>query len=137
MKMLMERALEFCTNKPAMHPFTHVYRCKPSIYWRDIEHRTNRIMIKYIKDENGQAASPINGVIYGLFFSARLLMSGMLPQSSPFGDVRMVMPAALLLDPDLYNLYFSDFCMFFDSLYRVIIYDSFFQIVISLHIMLR
>ncbi|KAE9555694.1 hypothetical protein FO519_001046 [Halicephalobus sp. NKZ332] len=110
MEQLLERALSFCGDgRSNVHPFRILYRCKPEYYWQDIVETSNSIMIKYIKDENGQAASPINGAIYGLFFSARLLPSGALPSSSPFGNIRMSLPAEVLLHPDRVNFYFSDF----------------------------
>lgn len=113
MEQLLEKALNYCGDgRSNVHPFRILYRCKPECYWQDIVERSNSIMMKYIKDENGQAASPINGAIYGLFFSARLLPFGALPPSSPFGNIRMSLPAEVLLDPDRVNFYFSDFCKF-------------------------
>uniref|UniRef100_A0A7E4UMJ7 PHYHIP_C domain-containing protein n=1 Tax=Panagrellus redivivus TaxID=6233 RepID=A0A7E4UMJ7_PANRE len=110
MKQLYERAVFFCSRaRNAMHPFQLLYRCKPQIYWDDIKIRSRCIMHKYIKDENGQAANPINGNIHGLFFSARLMPDGSLPPTSPFGNVRMCIPANFLLDPDRVDLYFCDF----------------------------
>jgi hypothetical protein len=45
------------------------------------------IMEPYMKDNNGDQASPINGAIKGLFFAARVdRISGLPPQQSPFGD---------------------------------------------------
>lgn len=60
---LMDKALNFVGKN--MRPFSFLYRCKPKIYWDDIYFRTDAIMEKYIKDNNGQAASPINGAISG------------------------------------------------------------------------
>lgn len=45
----------------------------------------------------------------GLFFSARTLADGMIPPSSPFGDIRMIVPAITLLDPNRVSLFFCDF----------------------------
>ena len=81
-------------------------------------------METYKKDYNGQAANPINDVIKGmndlivpnynfdlsgLFFSVRTLSDGSLPPGSPFGEIRMVLPATTLLNPHLINMYFCDF----------------------------
>uniref|UniRef100_A0A914WWF9 Phytanoyl-CoA hydroxylase-interacting protein-like C-terminal domain-containing protein n=1 Tax=Plectus sambesii TaxID=2011161 RepID=A0A914WWF9_9BILA len=107
MLMLHKRAVEFVGT--SMHPFRVIYRCKPKPYFDDIRYRTGAIMEKYLKDNNGQAASSINGVISGLFFSARLLPDGSLPLQSPFGDIRMVIPAPTILDPGRVRMYFSDF----------------------------
>uniref|UniRef100_A0AC35FP48 Phytanoyl-CoA hydroxylase-interacting protein-like C-terminal domain-containing protein n=1 Tax=Panagrolaimus sp. PS1159 TaxID=55785 RepID=A0AC35FP48_9BILA len=107
---LLQKAYDHvCANRPQMHPFRILYRCKPQCYWDDIQVRSENIMRKYIKDDNGQAANPTNGMIFGLFFSARLLPNGTLPPSSPFGNVRMTLPAEVLLDPERVNMYFSDF----------------------------
>ncbi|KAI1725987.1 phytanoyl-CoA hydroxylase-interacting protein-like [Ditylenchus destructor] len=107
MDLLMCRALT-CTGT-RMQSFIHVYRCKPRVYWNDIHYRRNGIMEKYIKDNNGQAASPVNAEIYGLFFTARSLSDGSMVTTSPFGDIRMKIPAIKLLDPERVNYYFSDY----------------------------
>ncbi|KAI1722747.1 PAS domain-containing protein [Ditylenchus destructor] len=67
-----------------MHPYENFYRIKPKRYFDEIYEKDyeNRIMRKYLKDENGHVASPINGEIKGLFFSARLI-NGKLPPTSP------------------------------------------------------
>lgn len=57
--MLHKRAVEFVGT--SMHPFRMIYRCKPKAYFDDIRYRTGAIMEKYLKDNNGQAASSING----------------------------------------------------------------------------
>lgn len=80
-------------------------------------------MLKYIKDENGQAACPINGALYGLFFSAKVLKTGELPPTSPFGDVRMRIPAEDLLNPLKHNMYFADFCEFYFYKHSTLIND--------------
>lgn len=63
-RKLMGRAMDFTSN--AMQAFSFLYRCKPKIYWDDIYFRTNGIIERYMKDNNGQAASPINGSISGI-----------------------------------------------------------------------
>lgn len=64
MHKLMNRSLDYCGT--TMQPFTHLYRCKPKVYWDDIYFRTHGIVERYMKDKNGQAASPINDEIAGL-----------------------------------------------------------------------
>lgn len=59
MQNLYERALDFVGSQ--MHQFEVLYRCKPKPYYDDIKYNRDGIMEKYIKDNNGQAASPING----------------------------------------------------------------------------
>ncbi|KAE9555574.1 hypothetical protein FO519_001245 [Halicephalobus sp. NKZ332] len=107
---LMNKAIFFCeelgNHKRA---FRVVYRCKPKCYWDEIQDSWKGMMLKYIKDENGQSACPINGALYGLFFSAKVLKNGELPPTNPFGDIRMRIPAEDLLDPTKHNMYFADF----------------------------
>lgn len=50
-----------------------------------------------------------NIVLLGLFFSAKTLADGSLPPSSPFGDIRMILPAISLLDPTRVSFFFCDF----------------------------
>ncbi|KAF7639956.1 hypothetical protein Mgra_00000398 [Meloidogyne graminicola] len=106
MMVLLQKAIDFTGN--SMQSFTFLYRCKPRIYW-DYVYETGQILNVYLKDSNGQAACPLNQNIEGLFFSAKTNLDGTLPNSSPFGDVRMVLPANNLLDPQRINLYFADF----------------------------
>jgi hypothetical protein len=63
MDTLMGRAYDFVGK--SMQQFTVLYRCKPKIYWDDIHYNTDKIMVPYQKDDNGQPASPINGRISG------------------------------------------------------------------------
>ncbi|KAI6203062.1 hypothetical protein M3Y94_00513500 [Aphelenchoides besseyi] len=106
-KELFDLSVAVTGPKPQQE-FKVIYRAKPKIYWDDLITRTRSIMEVYIKDNNGHAASAINGQIRGLFFSA-LLQNGQLPGVSPFGDVRFVVPADRLLSPDHVNIYFADF----------------------------
>lgn len=64
---LMEKAVHIVGT--SMHPFRELYRCKPYFYWDQIRDFRGGVIEKYIKDNNGQAASPINGQIYGIRFS--------------------------------------------------------------------
>ncbi|CAD5205548.1 unnamed protein product [Bursaphelenchus okinawaensis] len=104
---LFELAKRFIGQSPLQN-FTELYRCKPRHYFDEIIMNRNRIMEKYIKDDNGHSASPINGKLRGLFFSAEKV-DGKLPNSSPFGDVRITIPADQLIKPHFVNLYFVDF----------------------------
>ncbi|KAJ1346513.1 hypothetical protein KIN20_001321 [Parelaphostrongylus tenuis] len=105
-----------------MQPFEVLYRCKPREYWDEIHHCHDGLMEKYIKDNNGQPANRINGVISGLFFSARVYADGSLPTHSPFGNVRMQVPPGALLDPAINNFYFADFyCNYYTHYVTVVI----------------
>ncbi|VDL77545.1 unnamed protein product [Nippostrongylus brasiliensis] len=108
-------------------------RCKPREYWDEIHHFHDGLMEKYIKDNNGQPANRINGIISGilmlyvenlsrLFFSARVYADGSLPTHSPFGNVRMMVPPGALLDPTTTNFYFADFyCNYYTHYVTVVI----------------
>uniref|UniRef100_A0A0N5A8C6 PHYHIP_C domain-containing protein n=1 Tax=Syphacia muris TaxID=451379 RepID=A0A0N5A8C6_9BILA len=123
MQMLYKKALDFVGT--AMHSFHVLYRCKPKMYYDDIHFHYGGIMEKYLKDNNGQAASSINGAISGLFFSARLSPDGSLPTHSPFGNVRMRIQAFHLLDPARINMYFSDFyCNYITHYVTVVICEK-------------
>ena len=79
------------------------YRDKPADYFLNISTNNNNIMTVYIKDDNGDPASIINGQIDGLFFATRN------PQnSSHFGDTRVTIPAEEMLTTDK-HIYFADF----------------------------
>lgn len=63
--------------------------------------------------------------VTGLFFSARLLPDGSLPTHSPFGNVRMLVPAMTLLDPARVNMYFCDFyCNYITHYVTVVICEK-------------
>lgn len=102
---LMDLTHRFLFNSQMMSVDV-LYRNKPTKYFLDIITKRNGIMIPYIKDNNGDQASPINNKINGLFFN----VSGRhnMRPSSPFGNFRFVTDVTRLLR---YNshLYFSDF----------------------------
>ncbi|TKR96758.1 hypothetical protein L596_010733 [Steinernema carpocapsae] len=106
MKKLYDKAVE--NSRDVRRQIFALYRCKPKDFF-DEAYRNVGIMEPYVKDENGQAGSPINGAINGLFFSARVLPDGSIPESSPFGEVRMIIPAFKLLNPETMKFYFSDY----------------------------
>uniref|UniRef100_A0A915ESS8 Phytanoyl-CoA hydroxylase-interacting protein-like C-terminal domain-containing protein n=1 Tax=Ditylenchus dipsaci TaxID=166011 RepID=A0A915ESS8_9BILA len=112
MDKLMDKAVTSIGNSSKMKEFHDLQRCKPSHYWEHIRLYGNGIMRVYTKDNNGQAASPINGQIKGLFFFATLEFPNLKSDSSPLGDTKMVLKASNLLNPDSINLYFSDYYCF-------------------------
>uniref|UniRef100_A0A7I5E5X3 PHYHIP_C domain-containing protein n=1 Tax=Haemonchus contortus TaxID=6289 RepID=A0A7I5E5X3_HAECO len=120
----MVRMYHKCVNfvGTKMQPFEVLYRCKPREYWDEIHHFHDGLMEKYMKDNNGQPANRINGIISGLFFSARVYADGSLPTQSPFGNVRMLVPPGALLDPTINNFYFADFyCNYYTHYVTVVI----------------
>ena len=100
-------------NKPAitvhMRKLVCFYRNKPSSYWDDTFKQHNGIMKPYLKDNNGDPRSPINGKINGLFFSAIPDERGMPLPTSPFGVRRLNVPADYWMKNENTRLYFADF----------------------------
>ncbi|KAF7631002.1 hypothetical protein Mgra_00008778 [Meloidogyne graminicola] len=105
---LMRLALKFCGD--LMYQFDIVHRCKPKSYFESIYSQKDgqRMMMPYLKDENGHPGCPINGAIEGCFFSS-LLQCDSLPSASPFGDVQMIVEVNKILDFKRMNMYFADF----------------------------
>ena len=84
------------------------YRNKPFTYFKECE-RNNNVMAPYLKDNNGDPASIINGQIKGLFFATSVdPQTGRPPHWSFFGPKRISIPATAMLTENS-NLYFADF----------------------------
>ena len=97
-----------CENNH-MRKISFFYRNKRTAYFDHIL-RTDGIMKPYIKSMTGDPKCPINGRINGLFFMGRTnkYNTSELPPASPYGEMRLVIPAHRLFDSQK-NLYFSDF----------------------------
>ena len=91
------------------------YRDKPADYFRHISKNNKNTMTVYVKDNNGDPASIINGQINGLFFSTK--NPGNI---SHFGDQRVTIPAEAMLTADS-NLYFADFYCFKQAHYVTVV----------------
>ena len=90
-------------------PVRFAYRNKPRSYFTNTTKENDGIMEVYLKDNNGDPGSPINGQIKGLFFAVRPdPVTGEIPDVSPFGDTRVKIPITKLLNVRL-KLYFADF----------------------------
>ena len=84
------------------------YRNKPFAYFKECQ-RNNNVMAPYLKDNNGDPASIINGQIKGLFFATSVdPQTGQPPHWSFFGPKRVSIPATAMLTTNS-NLYFADF----------------------------
>ena len=106
---LYQMAVSNC-NRYNTTPCTWIYRNRWPSYFQDIFATHGGIMKVYDKDNSGDQASPINGQIKGLFFVAKNI-NGKPPKDSPFGKIRIQIPARVLLSMAP-NLYFVDFyCM--------------------------
>lgn len=108
LEQLFDRSRKYAGSDPGQD-ILYMYRNKPQTYWDDIKNVHAGIMKPYMKDYNGDPGCPINGKIEGLFFAARRdAKNGALPQKSPFGDVRLIIPVERIFNP-MMNLYFADF----------------------------
>ena len=84
------------------------YRNKPFAYFEQCK-RNNNVMTPYLKDQNGDPASIINGQIKGLFFATGVdPKTGQPPTFSYFGPKRVSLPATEMLTENS-KLYFADF----------------------------
>ena len=91
-------------------PLKWLYRNKPLEYFDKTYGEDGGIMKVYLKDNNGDAASIINGQISGLFFGTRYeLLPDLLPGRSPFGPKRLSLPAEEVFSDPRVRLYFADF----------------------------
>lgn len=114
--MLATKAADFvCRNvngyemPPRFFPIGSFYRNKPHEYFLKMMRKDGGIMKVYLKDNNGDPRSPINGHINGLFFAASIdPMTGEPPATSPFGSRRLVV-ASKWLYYTTSNLWFADF----------------------------
>ena len=96
-------------RKGKFRTIKYFYRNKSEQYFHSIFVNQNGIMRPYIKDQNGDPCSVINGRLNGLFFSTDMLFKKRQPFTcSPFGPLRLLVTASFLFIPNL-NLYFADF----------------------------
>lgn len=105
MEKLLAKAEAFAATGTDI-PISSVYRNQSRAYFENISENEN-IMKKRIKDGSGDPRSPINGIISGLFFGARLV-GGSMPDKSPFGTSRVVVDLGHLFSEGL-RIYFADF----------------------------
>jgi Phytanoyl-CoA hydroxylase-interacting protein C-terminus len=104
--ILYDKAVDFCKTI-SFTRCTWLYRNRWPEYFNNILRNRDGIMEVYVKDNNGDQTSPINGKLYGLFFATKNV-NGRPLLRSPFGSVRFQVPARVLLTRDA-NLYFTDF----------------------------
>ena len=107
---LMSKAVEYSESGNSQWlPVKFAYRNKTSTYFAHIMQRRRGIMEVYLKDNNGDPGCPINGQIEGLFFAVRPdPETGLIPEISPFGNTRVIIPIRKLLNTHV-HLYFADF----------------------------
>lgn len=107
---LHQRAEQYVRKAQDFTPIHYFYRNKPEEYFNHIHQTRKGIMEVYLKDDNGDPASIINGEISGLFFGTRVEPeTGKPPNTSFFGEKRFYVPAPFILSSDSVRLYFADF----------------------------
>uniref|UniRef100_A0A915EEJ8 Phytanoyl-CoA hydroxylase-interacting protein-like C-terminal domain-containing protein n=1 Tax=Ditylenchus dipsaci TaxID=166011 RepID=A0A915EEJ8_9BILA len=99
---LMARAIS-ATGK-AMHSFSYLYRCKPKYYWDEIYMHRMALWKNISKTKTGKLPHLSMEKLKVSFFRQETLPDGHLPPSSPFGDMRMHLPAFSLLNPAEINI---------------------------------
>ena len=109
---LYRRAVALVVSRhPPKPPAVCLYmtRNREPEYFDLIMNYHNGIMRKYMKNNNGDKASLINGQIEGLFFGTAVDKDTLLPPNwSYFGPKRLNVPAHVLITPHV-KLYFADF----------------------------
>ena len=70
LKRLMVKAEQYISN---CLPVRFAYRNKPCAYFQKIMYESHGIMEVYLKDNNGDPGSPINGKIKGRFLQFALI----------------------------------------------------------------
>ncbi len=125
LEMLLNKAQLFTHARNSQEPNSEVkfaYRNNTAQYFDDIFATEDKIMKVYTKDNNGDPGCPTNGQISGLFFAVqpdyKYSDPNILPDISPFGDTRVIVPIEKLIEPDV-RLYFSDFYCFNDKYHYV------------------
>lgn len=112
LRLLYKRAIKFCNDRSLHRRIHFLFRNKPHQYFDKIRSQNGGIMTKYMKNDGGDQASPLNRAIQGLFFSALLKTTPnkhtVVPPCSPFGNQRLHVEASFFLNPSN-NLYFADF----------------------------
>ena len=107
--LLLEAALKFSERKVPPMVCKYFFRNKPPEYFEDIWVSHKNVMKVYIKDQNGDQASVINGKINGLFFSTSVERDTQMPPlMSHYGTRRLLVPAKLMFQTAP-HLYFADF----------------------------
>ncbi|XP_067676552.1 phytanoyl-CoA hydroxylase-interacting protein-like [Haliotis asinina] len=121
LERLRAKAESFMLRDSSTHEVKVMFRNKPREKMDDIMESKAGLMAKYIKDRNGDAHSPINNNIDGLFFSVSLdRRTGMIPISSYYGNRRLDVPVEALFTQNT-NIYFTDFYCTYKAHYVTVV----------------
>lgn len=109
---LKNAAITYLRQARTTHaPCKWFYRNKASSHFEKVFEANGGVMKTLVKDASGDARSPINGEISGLFFLANVDYNGQPFDASPFGESRLLVLAGVMLNLAP-NMYFADFyCM--------------------------
>ena len=88
---------------------TQAYRNSSEDYFNEIKNKDG-IMRVSMTDYTGDQRNPMNGQIKGLYFGVTLFQ-GILPDKSPFGPTRVIVPLDKLITAET-KAYFADFYCF-------------------------
>ena len=127
LRELLDRAIEAVTEErtQAVDSITWLYRNKPTEYFDHIQKNCNGVMEVYLKDQNGDPGSLINGKLHGLFFATNVdRKTQQPPMTSHFGEVRLYLPAAQIFTADSAHLYFADFYCNYQAHYVTLVYTN-------------
>ena len=110
LNQIKSKAVKFVhRKKQKVTTIPYFYRNKSVDYFADIIRSNDGVMYPLLKDNNGDRYSILNGNIKGIFFSALLLPSTLVPpKTSIFGTRRLFIQSSLLLNHNT-NMYFADF----------------------------
>ncbi|CAL8247599.1 unnamed protein product [Merluccius merluccius] len=105
-----------------MLSFSVFYRNQHPEYFQHVRNECGGLMRPSLKDDSGSHGSPINGKLKGVFLSCNTdFATGLPPRDSPYGPLRLAVPAGRLLTADT-GLYFADFyCMYTAYHYVVLV----------------
>ncbi|XP_046571572.1 phytanoyl-CoA hydroxylase-interacting protein-like [Haliotis rubra] len=121
LERLKAKAELFMLRDPSTHEVKVMFRNKPREKMDDIMENKAGLMKKYIKDRNGDAHSPINNNIDGLFFSVSLDRGTLnIPTFSYYGNRRLDVPVEGLFTQNT-NIYFTDFYCTYSAHYVTVV----------------
>lgn len=109
LKSISFMSLQYRSPNQQYLPCRYFYRNKPQEYFHNIFLYQGGIMTVYRKNKNGDPASPINGLLDGLFFGVNVdLATGLPTVPSLYGPRRLSIRSWCMfqLAP---NMYFCDF----------------------------
>ena len=106
----MQKAEHYISSAfPGYTRITQAYRNSSEDYFNEIMNRGGLMRVR-TTDYTGDQRNPMNGQIKGLYFGVTLFQ-GSLPDKSPFGPTRVIVPLDRLITADT-KVYFADFYCF-------------------------